>query len=121
MHIHSATSQTAISIRSITSRLIVMHHATGRTREWTAWHGEFDDFQLVEARRADQNMGSRLLCRFPQTRPLSSPPGSLIAIFATLAALPNIRWSKRFSLRVFLIVTTLLALALGVVLYAERN
>jgi hypothetical protein len=40
---------------------------------------------------------------------------------AVAAIAPWIRWSKRFSLRTALITTTLIALALGLVVYAVRN
>jgi hypothetical protein len=43
-----------------------------------------------------------------------------IAIAAIALWLPWIRWSKRFSLRTLLIVTTLVAVGLGVVIYLAR-
>ena len=113
-------SKAAISIRSITSRIIVTHHATGRTREWVAWHGEFDDFQLVEARLADDRLGFGYFANSPN-KTVIIPTWFLFAIFATLAAFPNIHWSKRFGLRTLLIITTLVALALGGILYVERR
>jgi hypothetical protein len=42
-------------------------------------------------------------------------------LFATLAAAPWIRWSKRFSIRTLLIATTLIAVVLGVIVWAVRR
>ena len=44
-----------------------------------------------------------------------------VLLFATLATAPWIRWSKRFSLRTLLIATTLVAVVLGLVVYAARK
>lgn len=113
-------AQSAISIRSITSRLVVTHHATGRTRTWAAWSGDFDDFQLVEARLADDSFGFGYFANSPN-RTVIVPHWFVIAICTTLAALPTIRWSTRFRLRTLLIITTLFAVALGGILYVERR
>jgi hypothetical protein len=43
-----------------------------------------------------------------------------IMLFATCAATPWMRWSKRFSLRTLLIATTLVAVVLGLAVYASR-
>jgi hypothetical protein len=48
----------------------------------------------------------------------------LLLLSATIAFIPWIRilpWPKRFSLRTLLIATTLVAVALGLVIYAARN
>jgi hypothetical protein len=42
-------------------------------------------------------------------------------VLGALSAAPWIRWSSRFSLRTLLIATTLVAAALGLVVYAARN
>jgi hypothetical protein len=41
----------------------------------------------------------------------------LVLLAATLAAVPWIRWSNRFSLRTLLIATTLIAVALGLIVW----
>ena len=43
-----------------------------------------------------------------------------VLISAALAAVPWIRWSKRFTLRTLLIATTLVALVLGLIVWAAR-
>jgi hypothetical protein len=45
----------------------------------------------------------------------------LVALPAGLAAVPWFRWSNRFSLRTLLIATTLLAVSLGLAVYATRQ
>ena len=50
---------------------------------------------------------------------LQFPHWFAVAILCTLAALPWIRW--RFSLRTLLIATTVVALALGLIIYATRG
>ena len=40
---------------------------------------------------------------------------------ATIALLPWLKWSKRFSLRTLLIATTLVAVALGLIVWAARK
>ncbi len=52
---------------------------------------------------------------------VSVPFWFLVIVSATLAAIPWFRWSKRFSLRTLLIATTLVAVVLGLVIYAARN
>ena len=47
--------------------------------------------------------------------------GSLLCSIAALAAAPWIRWSRRFSLRTLLIATTLVAVVLGLIVYAARQ
>jgi hypothetical protein len=49
------------------------------------------------------------------------PHWFLCLLSASLAVAPWLKWSNRFSLRTLLIVTTLVALALGLVVYAMRN
>ena len=49
------------------------------------------------------------------------PHWFLLGIVATLAPVPWIHWSKRFSLRTLLIATTLVAVVLGLVVYAARG
>jgi hypothetical protein len=49
------------------------------------------------------------------------PHWFLVLISATLAAVPWIRWSSRFSLRTLLIVTTLVAVVLGLIVYVTRQ
>jgi len=44
-----------------------------------------------------------------------------ILTFATLSVVPWIRWRTRFSIRALLIGTTLIAVALGIVVYALRK
>ena len=46
---------------------------------------------------------------------------AILAILAIVAAAPWIRWSKRFSVRTLLIATTLVAVLLGLVVYATRH
>lgn len=45
----------------------------------------------------------------------------LIFVFLALACLPWLPFSKRFSLRTLLIVTTLIAVVLGIIVWAVRN
>jgi hypothetical protein len=51
---------------------------------------------------------------------LRLPYSALVLLCAACAALPWIHWSKQFSLRTVLIVTTFLGLALGLVLATSR-
>jgi hypothetical protein len=44
----------------------------------------------------------------------------LFALLASLAAAPEIKWAKRFSLRALLVTTTLLAILLGALNYLGR-
>ena len=44
-----------------------------------------------------------------------------VAILASLAAVPWIRWSKRFSLRTLLIATTLVAVGFGIVVVLSKR
>jgi hypothetical protein len=45
-----------------------------------------------------------------------------VVLFVTaVSALPSIRWSKRFTLRTLLIATTLVAVVLGLVVWAARQ
>jgi hypothetical protein len=48
---------------------------------------------------------------------LFAPHWCSVVVFAAIAAAPWIRWSRRFSLRTLLIVTTLVAVGLGMVVY----
>jgi hypothetical protein len=52
---------------------------------------------------------------------IAAPHWGLATLMATLAALPWIRLSKRFSLRTLLIAVTLVAITLGFVVYARTN
>ena len=54
----------------------------------------------------------------PNVWVLVMPHWFLVLVVATLSALPWFRW--RFSLRTLLIVTTLIAVALGAIGYAVR-
>jgi hypothetical protein len=47
------------------------------------------------------------------------PHWALLLAMATVAASPWIRWAKRFCLRTLLIATTLIALLLGLIVYAS--
>jgi hypothetical protein len=67
---------------------------------------EFAGFQTV-------NQSGRLAIQMPLWFP--------VLLTTVLAALPWCRWSKRFSLRTLLIATTLVALALGLVVYATSS
>jgi hypothetical protein len=49
------------------------------------------------------------------------PHGLGAMVFAMLATAPWIRWSSRFSLRTLLIATTLVALVLGLIVWAARK
>ena len=44
-----------------------------------------------------------------------------IAVFVLLAIAPWIRWSRRFSLLTLLIATTLVAAALGLIVYVAKK
>ena len=44
-----------------------------------------------------------------------------VAIFGAIAPIPWIPWAKRFSLRTALIATTLVAVVLGLIIYATRG
>ena len=44
-----------------------------------------------------------------------------VGIIATLAAAPWLSWSRQFSLRTLLIATTLVAVGLGMVVWALKN
>jgi hypothetical protein len=61
------------------------------------------------------------LLRTPDVTVLLIPCWMLIALSATLAVAPWMRWTWRFSLRTLLIATTLVAIVLGLVVYAVRN
>ena len=50
-----------------------------------------------------------------------SPMYFLVLLSATLAAVPWIRWKRRFTLRALLIATTLVAVVLGVAVYVARQ
>lgn len=52
---------------------------------------------------------------------LRVPHWFLVLLSATLAAVPWVPWSKRFRLRTLLIGTTLMAVVLGMVVYAARS
>jgi hypothetical protein len=49
------------------------------------------------------------------------PDWFVILIATTLAVVPWIRWSRRFSLRTLLIATTLIAMMLGIVVYTSSR
>jgi hypothetical protein len=51
---------------------------------------------------------------------LSLPYWSMALPLASLAVVPWIKWSRRFSIRTLLIVTTLVAVLLSLVVYATR-
>jgi hypothetical protein len=58
---------------------------------------------------------------FDGVMPYVRLPHSLYAlVFATIAAVPWVRWSKRFRLRTLLIAMTLVAVVLGAIVYATR-
>jgi hypothetical protein len=52
---------------------------------------------------------------------ISVPMWFLVTLSAVSAAFPWIRWSNRFSLRTLLIATTLVGMALGLVIWMGRN
>lgn len=52
---------------------------------------------------------------------LGLPHWFLVVVSATTAAIPWIHWSNRFSLRTLLIATTLLAVVLGLAMYAASK
>ena len=53
-------------------------------------------------------------------RYLTVPNWFLVSLIGSLAAVPWIKWSKRFSLRTLLIATTLVAVLLGAIIYAAK-
>jgi hypothetical protein len=55
-----------------------------------------------------------------QVKFINVPSWFTVLIAATLAVLPWIQWSKRFSLRTLLIATTLIALMLGIIVWMWR-
>src|SRR5262245_57470707 len=52
---------------------------------------------------------------------LTAPHGFFARLAGVFAAVPRIRWSNRFSLRTLLITSTLVAVALGLMVYAIRG
>jgi hypothetical protein len=58
-------------------------------------------------------------CQFPKALRLQH--WYVVSFFIALGAIPWIRWSRRFSLRTLLIATTLIAVVLGLAVYAARK
>jgi hypothetical protein len=87
-----------------------------------------DSYRLtwIEYGRANEFSGRywledyRLGDAFPGSQDVIVPHWWLIAAAAILTFTPWIRWSKRYSLRTFLIITTALALILGLIIYTTR-
>jgi hypothetical protein len=75
-----------------------------------------------EAKHKEQaRLPGSLIVEFEGAMPYLSLPHSLYAlVFVTIAAVPWIRWSKRFRLRTLLIATTLVAVVLGLIVWSIR-
>ncbi len=91
---------------------------------WTGGITALEDFYVDDGTEGDgpHPFGSPMLRRFAfdQDRiviPLWFPT----VLFGTFFAAPWVRWSKRFSLRTLLIATTLVAIALGTIVYVVGN
>jgi hypothetical protein len=83
---------------------------------WAAWHHFTDP---VGGRYDLRNFApaSGFGWVFTDERYFFVPHWFMAVVFAMFAAIPWIRWSKRFSLRTLLIATTLVAVALGLIVW----
>ena len=86
------------------------------------WYCGSDLISEYEAKYKERaRLPGSLIWEFEGAMPYLSLPHSLYAlVFATIAAVPWIHWSRRFRLRTLLIATTLVAVGLGAIVYAVR-
>jgi hypothetical protein len=121
-----------VQIKS-TWRLLQIHSSCGRT---VLCQFNFGRNPSTSAKRAKENIddiysgvGGRHTVRpagnirLPfgsNVSTITMPQWPAIVFAATLAAAPWIRWSKRFSLRILLIATTLVAVVLGLIVWSVR-
>src|SRR4051812_15473851 len=70
----------------------------------------------------DVFMSNKAVFRIASNSPrFDATYGLLIALVAPLGIVPWVEWSRGFTLRTLLIVTTLVAVVLGAIVYAVRN
>jgi hypothetical protein len=86
------------------------------------WYCGSDLISEYEAKSKEQaRLPGSLIWEFEGAMPYLSLPHSLYAlVFATIAAVPWIHWSRRFRLRALLIATTLVAVLLGSIVWSMR-
>jgi len=104
---------------STTGNLTLNWDASSGDPEWRFWSKAItkDDSGRLGEQSFFEN---RFRWRGGACAYVSFPHWSAILICATLAAVPELRWSKRFSLRTLLIAMTLVAMVLGLVVWAVR-
>jgi hypothetical protein len=89
----------------------VVSSLSGRTWTTRPARVEFNDYQVLGFSGAVQ----------PEVSFVAFPHWFLVIISVALTAVPWLRWKRRFSLRTLLVATTVVALALGLIIYATRG
>jgi hypothetical protein len=104
--------------------LITMHYPTNPGMSMAHWGTTTHSVKMLEDPWPNVPSFSLMgiwLHERPNGAALSIPHGYLILPLTTLAAVPWLRWSKRFSVRTLLIATSLVAVVLGLVIWALRK
>jgi hypothetical protein len=110
-------------------QLIGEHFQSGElAMPWGAFSGPLDTKYPVFPNTHDAKLGfsyrHEVLRQTPNTKlhywRFTVPCWLLVLASMALAACPWIHWSNRFSLRTLLIAMTLVAVALGILIYAAR-
>jgi len=114
-----------IIIESASSRVIVKLATGGGPYNWhlsqelkgNYWAGAFQDW---EEDNRNKGVAGFAYYATPWITTYRVPHWFLVLLSAVLSLIPWLPWSRRFSLRTLLIVTTLVAVGLGMVLYLTR-
>ena len=115
----------SLSVNEICGDVIIKAGPTARDEEggWAAESSELNDYLRIALQshiRANTSAGFGILDERPISWIVFLPIWSLMVLAASIGLAPWIRWSKRFSLRTLLIATTLVAVVLGLIVWAAR-
>jgi hypothetical protein len=110
----SISSHNKLAFNSACGKLSISHSQFPRWHEWRRYSFALVDLQTHEIPSGIRSAKFGFALNKDRHR-LVMPYWFLILLTATFTAAPWIHWSKRFSLRTLLIATTVVALALGII------